>query len=295
MTKDKVFRIIALTMALAMVMAMVGCSNEPAKVTDPPEDELVTYTVRVINRAGTGMNKCAVSVYADETKAVQIYKGIANASGEITFIAPRSNQYVAEISKLPAGYHVEEHYSLAGERTDIILSPAVMDETAMDTAMFSLGDAMMDFSVQLADGSTVTLSQLLTKKKAVVLNFWFMNCDPCKKEFPYIQEGYQQLADEIEVLALNPVDSTDDEIAKFRTDHGYTFTMSKCDVRWQNMLQLQYFPTTLIIDRFGNICLIHTGGIQSTNEFLGMMNYFIQDDYQQQFFKSAGKVPAVND
>ena len=60
-------------------------------------------------------------------------------------------------------------------------------------------------------------------------------------------------------------------------------------------MKLQLFPTTLIIDRYGNICLIHSRGIESTQEFLDMVNYFIQDDYEQKFFKSAGQIPAVTD
>lgn len=295
MTKGRLFRIVALTMALAMVMAMVGCSKAPAKTTDPTDAPSVTYMVKVVNRAGTAMQKCAVEVFSDAEKTTLVYKGIADKEGQITFSAPESEKYVAVISKVPMGYAVEEQYALAGERTDIVLVPAVLNENALDTAVLSLGDAMMDFNLTLTDGSEIALSQLLTKKKAVVLNFWFMNCEPCKKEFPYIQEGYQQLVDEIEVVAMNPVDSTDSEIAKFRTDKGYTFTMSKCDFRWQQLLQLQAYPTTVVIDRYGNICLIHRGGIESTQEFVDMVNYFIQDDYKQQFFKSAGQIPAVND
>ena len=278
-----------------MVMAMAGCVQRPPKVPEPTGVAIVAHTVKVVNLGGTAMNKCRVEIYTDSTKTTQIYQGVANTAGEITFAAPASAEYIAVLSKLPEGYQVEEQYKLTGEKTQIVLTPGVMDETAMDNTVFSLGDAMMDFELTLPDGSLLKLSDLLAEKKAVVLNFWFMNCAPCRAEFPYIQEGYEQLSEDLAVLALNPVDSTATEVSKFQSDNGYTFTMSKCDPRWQQMLKLQYYPTTLIIDRFGNICLIHNSSIESTQEFLDMVNYFIQDEYEQRFFKSAGQIPAVND
>lgn len=293
MTKCKLIRVLAMTMALAMVMAVAGCSNGSSIVTEP-KDFVETYTVKVANLAGTEIKKCSVEVFSDSGKTTQVYKGITNDEGEVTFSAPLSNDYVAVISKVPAGYVVETHYPLTGEKTNLVLRPGTLTEEAMETVRYSLGDPVMDFSVTTSDGEMV-LSELLAEKKAVVLNFWFMNCSPCKMEFPYIQEGYEQLSDEIAVLAMNPVDSTDAEIAQFREDNGYTFAMAKCDFRWQEMLEIKGYPTTLIIDRYGNICLIHSGGIESTQEFLDMVTYFIQDDYEQQFFKSAGQIPAVTD
>lgn len=295
MIKNRLIRVLAMTMAFAMVMAMAGCVQEPPKVQEPTGDAIVAHIVKVVNRGGTAMSKCRVQIYTDATKTTQIYQGVANTAGEITFAAPSSDEYVAVISKLPKGYRVEEQYALTGERTDIVLVPGVMDETVMDNTVFSLGDAMPDFELTLPDGSELKLSDLLSEKKAVVLNFWFMNCPPCKMEFPYIQEGYEQLSDDIAVLAMNPVDSTAAEVAKFQADNGYTFTMSKSDPRWQQMFEIKGFPTTVVIDRYSNICLIHTGGIESAQEFLDMINYFIQDDYEQNFFKSAGQIPAVND
>lgn len=293
MIKKAFKRVLAVTMVITMVIAMAGCVQEPPKVQEPTGDAIVAHTVQVVNRGGTAMNKCRVEIYTDSTKTTQIYQGIANTAGEITFAAPASDGYVAVISKLPEGYFVEEQYQLTGEKTQIVLNPGVMDEAVMDNTVFSLGDAMPDFELTLPDGSLLKLSDLLAEKKAVVLNFWFMNCAPCRAEFPFIQEGYEQLSEDLAVLALNPVDSTAADVSKFQADNGYTFTMSKCDPRWQQMLELQYYPTTLIIDRYGNICLVHTGGIENTEDFLNMVNYFIQDDYEQQFFKSAGRIPAV--
>lgn len=292
--KCKLMRFVAAVMAFAMTAAMTGCGDGSEQETQPTGNETVSYTLTVTNRAGTPMEKCRVEIYSDASKSAQLFKGISDANGQIQFAAPTSDKYVAVISKVPTGYHVEDQYPVAGESTNIVLSPGVMTEADMDSVKFSLGDAMLDFTVTLPDESTIVLSELLQEKKAVVLNFWYLGCAPCKMEFPYIQEGYEQLSEDIAILALNPIDGTAAEVAEFQSTNGYTFTMSKCDGRWHDMLKKPSYPTTLVVDRYGNICLIHTGGLESTQEFLDMVGYFIQDDYQQRFFKSIGQIPTAS-
>lgn len=286
--KCNIIRLIAVTMAFVMVMALTGCQQ------DPPVMQEETYTVCVVNKAGTPLEKCKIEVYTDNTKSSGIYTGVTDDEGKISFTAGACDNYVAVVSRQPNGYSVEECYALAGEKTTIILSPGVMTEEDMDTVKYSLGDAVMDFSVSTPDGKVLTLSGLLQEKKAVVLNFWYLNCTPCKMEFPYIQEGYEKISEDVAVLALNPYDGTDDEVAAFQADNGYTFTMAKCDSRWEQIMKVPSYPTTVVIDRYGNICLIHSGMITETQTFLDMVGYFITDDYEQAFFRSVGQIPSAS-
>ena len=39
------------------------------------------------------------------------------------------------------------------------------------------------------------------------------------------------------------------------------------------MLDIKAYPTTVVIDRYGYICVMHTGGLDSTQDFLNMVNY----------------------
>lgn len=300
MINKVLMRLVAVTMALAMVLAMAGCVDKATDPTQPTQLPESAYTVKVTNRAGNAINKCAVEIFSDDTKTTRLFKGITNTDGEIIFTAPVSTEYVAVVSRIPFGYATEAHYPVSGGTTQVVLEPGVMDEAFIESMMpgedqdgkyFVIGDAMPDFEITLPDNSVILLSDLLKAKKAVVLNFWFMNCAPCRGEFPYIQEGYEQVSDDVAVLALNPVDGTAAEVAQFQADNGYTFTMSKCDTRWQEMLALKAYPTTVVIDRYGNICLIHSGELNSTQEFLDMVDYFTWDDYEQKFFKSLGQIP----
>lgn len=286
-TNNQFIRLVAMTMAFAMVMALTGC------VAEPPAPKETEFTVTVTNLAGTPLEKCKVEVYSDDAMTNMVYTGITDKTGQIRFtdVAP-ADQYVATVSRIHTGYKVEQYYRLAGECTQILLKPRVMTDADMDSVKYTLGDPVMDFSVTTPDGEVV-LSQLLQEKKVVVLNFWFLNCAPCKMEFQYLQEGFEQVKENVALLALNPYDGTQEDVVSFRETNGYSFTMSKCDPRWADMMKVESYPTTVVIDRFGNICLIHTGMINSTQEFLDMVNYFTTDDYEQQFFRSAGQIPAV--
>ena len=281
MVKKKFIRLIAAVMAFAMTAVLAGCGKEPVKETEPTAAPDTSYLVTVANKAGTPIVRCSVEIYADTTKSNQIYKGITNGEGQVQFTAPASDAYVAVVSKLPTGYAPVENYPLTGESTAIVVTPGVMTDGDLDTVRYGVGDAMMDFSVTLPGGEAVVLSELLQGKKAVVLNFWFMKCDPCKMEFPYIQEGYEQLSDDIAVLAMNPMDGTDEEITQFQSGNGYSFMMAKCDKRWEKVMDIQAYPTTVVIDRYGNIALIHSSMLTSTQDFLDLVEYFIQDDYVQ--------------
>ncbi|MBQ7345096.1 MAG: TlpA family protein disulfide reductase [Oscillospiraceae bacterium] len=168
-----------------------------------------------------------------------------------------------------------------------------MTEDDMDSVSYVLGDAVLDFTVTMSDGETYTLSDLLSDHKAVVLNFWFMGCGPCRSEFPHLQQAYEAYSEEIAVLAMDPVDASDAEIEAFRQENGYTFPMGKCDSRWTEMMQITAFPLTVVIDRYGNISLMHLGAVPDTQMFMDMFAHYCADDYRQGFYSSIDQVPGV--
>lgn len=288
MLKNKITKLIAMVMAFAMTMVAAGCAEEPAK-TEPTET-MIEYVVTVENKAGTPIDKCSVEVFSAETGSATVFKGMTNKDGQV-FFAALPGDYSVVISRVPDGYAVAETYKLTGESTTIVLEPGVLTEDDLNSTKLALGDAMPDFTFSAADGTKYVLSELLKEKKAVVLNFWYLNCQPCKMEFPYLQEAYEQFGDEIEVLALNSYDGNDAEVAAFKADNGYTFPMLKCDERWQKMMNFDAYPTTFIIDRFGNICMVHRGMVTETQTLLDMFGFFVSDDYEQTFVKSHSQLP----
>ena len=113
-----------------------------------------------------------------------------------------------------------------------------------------------DFEVTLFDGSSFRLSDQIGQR-AVVLNFWFPSCPPCRAEMPDFEDAWQQLKGE-DVLFLGlfvPQGFDSEQDARdFVQELGLTYqfatdNMAKITLEYR----LAYFPTTIFIDKAGRL------------------------------------------
>lgn len=293
-------RALALFLMVCMIVSMAACNEQtPPETTEgspstaAPAD--MTYTITVESEDGNPLEGLGIYVYTDDSLEELVWFAKTNSEGVISFNDAASDSYIAVLSNLPEGYLAEENYLLTGETTEIIL--AVDPEISGDLSKikYELGGKMGDFTVTAADGSEYTLSQLLQEKKAVVLNFFYQECAPCKMEFPYLQEAYEKYSDVIEVLAMNPVNTNAEELAGFQSELGLTFPMALCDPLWQSAMQITGYPTTVVIDREGTICLIHTGAVTDAETFERIFAAYSAQEYTQLIASSVEELPELED
>ena len=113
-----------------------------------------------------------------------------------------------------------------------------------------------DFEVTLFDGSKFKLSDE-TGQRAVVLNFWFPSCPPCRAEMPGFQEAWEQVQDEdVRFLGLFvPLGFDSEQDARdFVQELGLTYSFAT-DLRSEinRAYNVMYYPTTIFIDKSGKI------------------------------------------
>lgn len=263
-----------------LLVSLFGGSGEPDPVVET--EGRITYTIEIKTEGGMALEGVGVYIYTDATQEELVWFAKADAAGRVTFTDVPSDSYIAVLRDVPEGYLAEATYPITGELTEIVLSTDLVSEGDLSNVTYELGDVIHDFSVTTPDGTEYTLSELLEQKEAVVLNFWYIQCQPCRQEFPYLQEAYEKYSDKIEVLALNPVNVDDEEgIAAFREELGLTFPVAQCDPDWERMMQLTAYPTTVVIDRYGTISMIHKGSVTEAETFENMFAFFSDENYEQ--------------
>lgn len=270
-----------LPLLLALCFILSGCE----KASEPYD---LTVTVR--SEGGAPMENAEIFIYADKELSDLYWADETADDGTTEFSAMTGTTYYATIRNAPEGYNVSEYYEIGEDCRDITVDIELLPADSLEESSFKLGSVFYDFSLTATDGKTYTLSSILEEKKAVALNFWFLNCGPCKIEFPYLQEAYEKYAGEIEVLAINPVDGTDSMISAFAEENGLTFPTVKTNESFESSLSLTAYPTTVIIDRYGTVAFIHKGYITSSEEFEKVFDFFCRDDYTQTTINSLNDI-----
>ncbi len=151
----------------------------------------------------------------------------------------------------------------------------------LTTSSYNLGDYMGDYTVTDVNGVDHTFSDVLKDKKAIVLNFWFINCGPCQMEFPYLQKAADTYSDDVAVIAINPTTDKENNIKKYATQNELSIPLVKGEEAWIAAFGIQGFPTTVVIDRYGSVAFIHMGAVTEDGVFEKIFKFFTADDYKQ--------------
>ena len=95
-------------------------------------------------------------------------------------------------------------------------------------------------------------------KKYQLLDFWFIGCKPCQKNFPQLQELQSKFSNNLDVIALNPVDKESD-IQKFKEKYKLNFGMQKDSLLLNVYYDVIAYPTTILINSKGEVLYKHVG------------------------------------
>ncbi len=271
---------ICLFLAFALLLSLCACGS----------GEAVTYTVTVKTEGGMPLESVEVKVYKDKGLKDIVWIAETDDEGKTSFTAESSDEYTVILEDVPQGYKSQESYTIKDENAVVTVKPDMIKSDELSDVTYDLGSVVRDFSVTDVNGTKYQISEILKEKKAVVLNFWFLNCQPCRMEFPFLQKAYEQYSKDIEVLAINPLDGNDSTITAFAKDNGLTFPVIKGDSDWANCMRLMAYPTTVVIDRYGSVVMMHRGSITEDGVFESIFEYFASDDYVQGIIKNLSDI-----
>ena len=293
--------ILAFAMVLSLAAMMTACGE--GKKQDPTDSSTATtgpsgesgnaqkasYTVTVKSVGGLALEGIEVYAYTDDAMTDVAGYAATDANGLATLSLPAGGSYKIGLERVPKGYQPEASYSFSGNTAAIALTSTLVTDEEVSGATLGLGDVMYDFTVTTSDGETVTLSEVLQEKKMVLLNFWYTTCTYCVAEFPFMEQAYQEFKDDVEVIAVNPLDDAS-LIAPFKAQQGLSFPMATCPAAWSATFGLSGYPTSFVIDRYGVISLVEVGGITSLRPFTSMFEHFTAEDYTQSLYEGVSSL-----
>jgi len=132
------------------------------------------------------------------------------------------------------------------------------------------------FSLKKSDGETITLSSL--RGKVVILNFWATWCGPCRAEIPGFVEVYQQYKLKgLEIVGVALDSDGWKAVTPFVEKYDIKYTVVMGDEETiQRYGGINAIPTTVIIDRKGDIVARHVG-YMSKGDLINALNGLLQN------------------
>jgi peroxiredoxin len=133
------------------------------------------------------------------------------------------------------------------------------------------------FTLEARGGSKISLAQY--KGQVVMLNFWASWCGPCRQEMPLLEniyKKYNKLGFTLIGVNVEP-DSKDAEGFLKQTPVSFPVIYDK-DSTVSKAYDVQGMPSTVIIDRKGNIRVLHRGYKPGDeNEYLDSIRSLVRE------------------
>lgn len=108
-------------------------------------------------------------------------------------------------------------------------------------------------------------SRSLIDGRPLLINFWFSNCQPCKREMPALQAAFSTYGDRVRFVGINAQDSP--EITRsFAEDLGIGYELLR-DPNGEFVVAngVATFPTTLFVSADGRIVVQVAGELSTTD------------------------------
>ena len=285
--KKIILAILVSCFAVCAGLAIAACTDKKAANFRMPSNYTGeafngNYAITVQSQGGMKLNDVRIDV---KKGGKTVISGISK-NGFINFkLEPDVYQLVVDPNTIPEGFYLDgTQYTTTPYEGNVTVSipSRVISSTAASSKVYSVGDVMYDFLfTDAVSGARITLSDLLYEKeyKAVMLNFFFVGCSPCRLEFPAIEDAYQNYKSKMAIVAFSNIDSAS-AIATFAGQMGLNFNMAYDSPALISKFSVSAFPTTVIIDRFGIVATINReGGKNESSYWRALFNRYTSDSY----------------
>lgn len=122
---------------------------------------------------------------------------------------------------------------------------------------FKAGEKPENFSAKDINGVKYKLNDLAGK--VVVLNFWFINCSPCRAEILELNKLVKEYHDSANVVFLAIALDDKADIKEFMAKEPFNYNIIAGGKSVADQYRISAYPTHAVIDKEGKVCF-HTQG-----------------------------------
>jgi thiol-disulfide isomerase/thioredoxin len=126
-----------------------------------------------------------------------------------------------------------------------------------ESNFFKTGQTISSFKESDLKGIKHNLKELTGK--VVVLNFWFINCPPCRQEIPHLNEIVESYKENKDVVFIAVALDQKYELEQFLKTTPYNYNIIDRGQYVAEKYGINLYPTHVVLDKQGKV-LFHTSG-----------------------------------
>lgn len=131
-----------------------------------------------------------------------------------------------------------------------------------ESEYFTTGEVIKPFKIR--DIYDNKLDAKAWAGKTIVLNYWFINCPPCRAEIPELNKIAAKYTDNPNVIFIGIALDPAFEILNFIKKNPFGYVLVPDGRNLAQMFKIHTFPTNVVIDKTGKVVFHSSGLSQST-------------------------------
>ena len=175
-----------------------------------------------------------------------------------------------EVRELMKGVFSIHQQNADGKKVITIL-PSGNDEVALRQAKLeAFKNSLLNKplkSFHLANLNNKKWDSKELRGKTIVINFWFTACKPCIQEMIYLNKLVEENKDS-SVVFIAPAPENETQIKKFLKKYAFEYNIIPSSTDFISALNIENFPTHLVIDKEGIIRQVFIGYADDIKEKL---------------------------
>lgn len=268
--ENKMKKLTVMLLIAAMVLGVSACGNSANKENTATESQMSTQEAEDLDAKINELTQKENSILENH-KA--LWEKVFNSIDKSTVKDATATNYgdflANSLDKIKDKFTDDELKSLKEDVEEIKkledeLQPLLEKQSANASNKDSGKEGASvfpEFKAKDLDGNDVD-SSIISKNAVTVLNFWFNGCSPCVQELPELNKLNEELKEKGgQVIGINTdsLDGNEDGIAEAKSileKQGVKYTNLSLDSNSEAgkyATSIMAFPTTIVLDRNGNI------------------------------------------